>query len=182
MEGTPGSAPPADGTSSPAGYRHDAIGGAAKAPRRRGSFLKKWPVSIRGSRVVEMSYLHCPTCKCAYNTATSPTCTACGVRPGAPIGVVEAIVDAAEQLATALSRANPMQLAKARTQLAARGLVKAVRAALPSPPPEPPRAIEPVVPRSQQALLATVVIAMLTKLPRPNLSRPIAAARALLRN
>lgn len=130
-----------------------------------------------------MSYLHCPTCKCAYNMATSPSCPACGIRPGAaPLGPVEAIVDAAEQLATAMKRANPMQLAKARAELVARGLVKAVRAALPSPPPEPPRAIEPVVPRSQQALLATVVIAMLTKLPRPSFARPIAAARALLRN
>jgi hypothetical protein len=92
---------------------------------------------------------------------------------------VEAIVEAAEQLATALSRANPMQLAKARAELAARGLVKAVRAVLPSQVPvHVPKAIEPVVPRNQQALLATVVIAMLTRIPR----NPIAAARALLRN
>lgn len=125
-----------------------------------------------------MSYLHCPTCRCAYNLATQPTCPACGVRPGTPPGPVEAIVEAAEALAQAIGRANPMQLAKARTQLAARGLVKAVRAALPSTlPVHVPRAIEPVVPRSQQALLTTVVIAMLTRLPRPS-----AVARALLRN
>ena len=125
-----------------------------------------------------MSYLHCPTCRCAYNLATMPTCPSCGVRPGAPTGPVEAIVEAAEQLAAAIGRANPIQLAKARAELAARGLVKAVRAALPSQLPVPvPRAIEPVIPRSQQALLTTVVIAMLTRLPRP-----IAAARALLRN
>jgi hypothetical protein len=130
-----------------------------------------------------MSYLHCPTCRCAYNLSTHATCPACGIRPGdhareAPKGPVEAIVDAAEQLASALSRANPMQLAKARAELAARGLVKAVRAVLPSQlPVHVPRAIEPVVPRSQQALLATVVLAMLTKLPKP-----IAAARAFLRN
>ncbi len=128
-----------------------------------------------------MSYLHCPTCRCAYNLATHPTCPACGVRPGAaaaPSGPVEAIVEAAEALAQAIGRANPIQLAKARAELAARGLVKAVRAALPSQlPVHVPRAIEPVVPRSQQALLGTIVIAMLTRLPKP-----IAAARALLRN
>jgi hypothetical protein len=125
-----------------------------------------------------MSYLHCPTCRCAYNLATQPTCPACGVRPGAPVGAVEAIVEAAEQLAKAIGRANPMQLAKARAELAARGLVKAVRAALPSQVPvHVPRAIEPVVPRSQQALLTTVVIAMLTRLPRR-----LAAARAFLSN
>lgn len=128
-----------------------------------------------------MSYLHCPTCRCAYNLAAHPTCPACGVRPGAaaaPSGPVEAIVEAAEALAQAIGRANPIQLAKARAELAARGLVKAVRAALPSQlPVHVPRAIEPVVPRSQQALLGTIVIAMLTRLPKP-----IAAARALLRN
>lgn len=125
-----------------------------------------------------MSYLHCPTCRCAYNLATQPTCPSCGVRPGMPVappGPTEAIVEAAEALAKAIRRANPMQLAKARAELAARGLVKAVRAALPKPPA--PKAIEPVVPRAQQAMLTTVVIAMLTRLPRP-----IAAARALLRN
>lgn len=125
-----------------------------------------------------MSYLHCPTCRCAYNLATQPTCPSCGIRPGTKAGPVEAIVEAAEQLANAIGRANPIQLAKARAELAARGLVKAVRAALPSQAPvHVPKAIEPVVPRSQQALLTTVVIAMLTRLPRP-----IAAARALLRN
>lgn len=129
-----------------------------------------------------MSYLHCPTCRCAYNLAAHPACPACGIRPGGTaelaLGPVEAIVDAAEKLAHAIGRANPIQLAKARAELAARGLVKAVRAALPSQVPvHVPRAIEPVVPRSHQALLTTVVIAMLTRLPRP-----IAAARALLRN
>lgn len=125
-----------------------------------------------------MSYLHCPTCRCAYNLATQPTCPSCGVRPGTPAGPVEAIVEAAEQLARAIGRANPIQLAKARAELAARGLVKAVRAALPSTLPVPvPRAIEPVVPRNQQALLATVVIAMLTRVPRS-----FAAARAMLKN
>jgi len=125
-----------------------------------------------------MSYLHCPTCRCAYNLATQPTCPSCGVRPGMPVallGPTEAIVEAAEALAKAIGRANPMQLAKARAELAARGLFKAIRAALPKPPP--PKAIEPVVPRSQQALLTTIVIAMLTRLPRP-----MAVARALLRN
>ena len=69
-----------------------------------------------------------------------------------------------------------MQLAKARAELAARGLVKAVRSVLPSQLPVPvPKAIEPVVPRNQQALLATVVIAMLTRVPRS-----FAAARAMM--
>src|SRR5687767_11024653 len=129
-----------------------------------------------------MSYLHCPTCRCAYNLATHPACPACGIRPcadsGAQVSPVDAIVDAAEQLARAIGRANPIQLAKARAELAARGLVKALRAALPSQVPvHVPKAIEPVVPRSQQALLTTVVLAMLTRLPRR-----IAAARTFLRN
>ncbi|MFN0246569.1 MAG: hypothetical protein ACKV2T_06650 [Kofleriaceae bacterium] len=125
-----------------------------------------------------MSYLHCPTCRCAYNVATTPTCPSCGIRPGLDVGPVEAIVDAAEQLARALGRANPIQLAKARAELAARGLVKAVRAVLPSQLPVPaPKAIAPAMPRNQQALLATVVIAMLARVPRS-----FAAARAMLRN
>jgi len=112
-----------------------------------------------------MSYLHCPTC---------------GVRAGAPIDPAEDVVAAAEQLARAVARASPVQLAQAQAELAARdatralpapaaiplaapSILRAVRAAL-APPPASPHVVSG---RAQQALLTTVVLALLTRLPRP---------------
>lgn len=154
-----------------------------------------------------MDYLHCPTCRCAYNVATQPACPTCGIRAGAPVDPTDAVVAAAEQLANAVARATPVQLAQAQAELAMRdahralpapgaiaststSFLRAVRAALAPPPPQ-----DPVVSgRAQQALLTTVVLALLTRLPkqRPAVTQTVrawasthvlprvAAARALL--
>lgn len=153
-----------------------------------------------------MSYLHCPTCRCAYNVAVKPACPTCGVRAGAPIDAIDDVVAAAEQLARAVARATPVQLAKAQAELAARdagralpapgalpttapSLLRAVRAAL-APAPPIPRDNPVVSGRAQQALLTSVVLAVLTRLPsrRPSVRAwasahvvpRVNAARALL--
>ncbi len=130
-----------------------------------------------------MSYLHCPTCRCAYNIATAPACPACGIRAGAPVDPTEAVVAAAEQLAKAVAAATPVQLAQAQAQLAMRdaqkalpapsaiptaatSILRAVRAALAPPPPTP----HVVTGKAHTALLTGVVIALLTRLPKP---RPV---------
>jgi len=162
-----------------------------------------------------MSYLHCPTCQCAYNVATLAACPRCGVRAGAPLDPTEDVVAAAEQLARAVGRATPVQLAQAQAELAMRdanralpapgalpttapSLLRAVRAAL--APAAPTSNANPVVTgRAQHALLTTVVLALITRLPRrlpsprpvyapvrawatAHLLPRVHAARALLRN
>ena len=135
-----------------------------------------------------MSYLHCPTCQCAYNVASQAACPRCGVRAGAPLDPMEDVVAAAEQLARAVGRATPVQLCQAQAELAMRdakralpapdalrftapSLIRAVRTAL--APPAPAANANPVVSgRAQHALLTTVVLALLTRLPRP---RPVYA-------
>lgn len=68
-----------------------------------------------------MSYLHCPTCRRAYNLAVEPACPSCGVRPGAPpADPVDDVVAAAEQLARAVARATPDELTAAEQRLDAR--------------------------------------------------------------
>lgn len=152
-----------------------------------------------------MSYLHCPTCRCAYNLASATACPRCGIRPGAPVDPVDDVVAAAEQLARAVGRATPAELARAQAELALRDAPRALPApdALPATPPSllravraalAPRPIEPAITgRAQQALLATLAIALLARLPRPRVARRAAeawahvlprvtAARALLRN
>ena len=47
-----------------------------------------------------MSYLHCPTCHCAYNLAREPACPTCGLRPGVPADPTEAVVAAAREAMT----------------------------------------------------------------------------------
>ncbi len=146
-----------------------------------------------------MSYLHCPTCQCAYNVAKQAACPACGIRAGAPLDPSEAVVAAAEQLARAVARATPVQLAAAQAELAMREAVKA----LPAPSALPaaatsilravrhaiaPPAVSPhvVSGHAQKALLTTVVLALLTRLPRPrawaetHVLPRMQAARALL--
>ena len=127
-----------------------------------------------------MSYLHCPSCQCAYNVAKQAACPTCGVRAGAPTDPTEDVIAAAEQLARAVARATPVQLATAQAELAMRdaqkalpapsmlpaaasSILRAVRAALAPPPPAP----HVVSGHAQKALLTTVVIALLTRLPRP---------------
>ena len=148
-----------------------------------------------------MSYLHCPTCQCAYNVAKQAACPSCGVRAGAPTDPTEDVIAAAEQLARAVARATPVQLAAAQAELAMRDAVKAlpapsrlpaaatsilraVRAALaPPPPPVSPHVVSG---RAHKALLTGVVIALLTRLPRPRVWAEthvlprVQAARALL--
>ncbi len=138
-----------------------------------------------------MSYLHCPTCRCAYNVATQPACPSCGVRAGTPADPTDAVVAAAEQLARAIARATPDQLAAAELQLDTRSarlalpaandatpapsILRAVRAALTPASPS----VVPAGSRAHQALLTTVVIALLTRLaPPPRSRRARAASRA----
>ncbi len=124
------------------------------------------------------------------------------MRAGAPADAMDDVVVAAEQLARAVARATPGELARAEAELAFRAsqlalpapgalpapapsFVRAVRAAL-APPPAPP---EPNV-RAHQALLTTVVLAMVTRIPRTrpsvrawataHLLPRVRAARALL--
>jgi hypothetical protein len=53
-----------------------------------------------------MSYLHCPTCKRAFNMAISAQCPNCPV-PVQMVDAAEDIIVAAEALARAMARANP---------------------------------------------------------------------------
>jgi hypothetical protein len=133
-----------------------------------------------------MSYLHCPTCQCAYNLSSQASCPRCGARAGAPLDPTEDVIAAAEQLARAVGRATPVQLAQAQAELAMRdanralpapgalpstapSLLRAVRAAL-APAPRTSNANPVVTGHAQQALLTTVVLALLTRIPRP---RPV---------
>jgi hypothetical protein len=140
-----------------------------------------------------MSYLHCPTCRCAYNVAIRAVCPSCGVQPGTPQDPTEDVVAAAEQLARALARATPTELAAAEATLDARtsqfALPAAGASATPAAPPSILRAVRaalapasPVVPagsRAYQALLTTVVLALLTRLaPPPKSRRARIASRA----
>jgi len=64
-----------------------------------------------------VSYLHCPTCKRAYNLAASPACPSCGAAAGTPEDPTDDIVSAAEQLARALARASDEQRDAAAARL-----------------------------------------------------------------
>jgi hypothetical protein len=155
-----------------------------------------------------VSYLHCPSCQRAYNIAAQLACPHCGVRAGAPADATADVVAAAEQLARAMARATLDELAAAGRAIdqrvglralpapgqtaitnggdRARELLGAVRGAIsPTPvaaptPSEPVR--EPVITgRARHALLATVAMAVLTRIaPRPaaRLAAPMAAPRA----
>jgi hypothetical protein len=63
-----------------------------------------------------MSYLHCPTCKCAYNIAVSALCPNCPV-PATEVDPTEDIVAAAEQLARAMARATPSERKAATSRM-----------------------------------------------------------------
>jgi hypothetical protein len=143
-----------------------------------------------------VSYLHCPACQRAYNVAREPACPSCGIRPGG--SPTDDVVRAAEQLARAIGRAAPAELAAAEATLetrsarlalpastadgslgspasaasAAPSILRAVRAALfPAPAAPPPTG-------AHQALLATVVLALLTRVA-PQRSLPLRAARSV---
>jgi hypothetical protein len=105
-----------------------------------------------------MSYLHCPTCKRAYNVATSTQCPNCPV-PATLVDPAEDIVAAAELLARAMARATPDERDDAmgrmdRLALPAPGakpvtfhgaMIRSIREALEPtmapPPPKPQRLV-----------------------------------------
>src|ERR1051325_11066030 len=62
---------------------------------------------------LSMSYLHCPTCKKAYNVAISTQCPNCPV-PVQAVDAAEDILIAAEALARAMARATPDERSEAR--------------------------------------------------------------------
>lgn len=116
-----------------------------------------------------MSYLHCPTCKCAYNIAVSALCPSCPV-PVSQVDPTEDIVAAAEQLARAMARATPSE------RKAATGRMDQL--ALPAPGAKPVTfhgamlrsirdALEPVAPPPlprPQPLLAAIAYAVVERI------------------
>jgi hypothetical protein len=116
-----------------------------------------------------MSYLHCPTCKCAYNITVSALCPTCPV-PASQVDPTEDIVAAAEQLARAMARATPSE------RKAATGRMDQL--ALPAPGAKPVTfhgamlrsirdALEPVAPPpvpKPQPLLAAIAFAVVERI------------------
>jgi hypothetical protein len=116
-----------------------------------------------------MSYLHCPTCKCAYNIAQSTLCPNCPV-PMSEVDPTEDIVAAAEQLARAMARATPSERKAATSRMD--------QLALPAPGAKPVtfhggmlrsirNALEPVAPPpvpKPQPLLAAIAYAVVERL------------------
>lgn len=109
-----------------------------------------------------MSYLHCPTCACAYNVAREPTCPRCGIKAGTPADPTEDILHAVEQLARAMARATPVELLSAQTILDQRDAQLALPApgAHAAPSPQLLRAVRaaldpaPATPEAQPSLIA----------------------------
>ncbi len=128
-----------------------------------------------------MSYLHCPTCKRAFNMATSSTCPSCPVA-SQMVDPAEDIVAATEQLARAMARATPNERADAmgrmdRLALPAPGakpvtfhgaMVRSIREALDPPP----------APQPKQPLFTKLANRMLAELT-PRLARYAPHAREL---
>ena len=109
-----------------------------------------------------MSYLHCPTCKRAYNIAISTQCPNCPV-PVQLVDAAEDIVVAAEALARAMARATPDERDDAMGRMD--------RLALPAP------GAKPVT--FHGAMLRTIREAVgPTQLPPPPKPQPLLAAVA----
>ena len=116
-----------------------------------------------------MSYLHCPTCKRAYNITVDPMCPSCPV-PVSQVDPTEDIVAAAEQLARAMARATPSERKAATTRMD--------QLALPAPGAKPVtfhggmlrsirNALEPVAPPpvpKPQPLLAAIAYAVVERI------------------
>lgn len=142
-----------------------------------------------------MSYLHCPTCQRAYNVATQSSCPFCPVA-ATLVDPTADIVNAAEQLARAVARANPAERDAAAVRMdrlalpapRAEGsgphrsepdiaMLRQIRSALaPEPPPPPP----------PKPLLVQVALAVLTRIEtrlesRPRLRRATDLIRARVR-
>lgn len=133
-----------------------------------------------------MSYLHCPSCKRAYNLAVDRACPSCPV-PAQLVDPAEDIVAAAEQLARAMARATPDERDDAmgrmdRLALPAPGakpvtfhgaMLRSIREAIdPTAPTPPPRVAR------KQPLLALVATRMLERLA-PHVERYAPRAREL---
>lgn len=125
-----------------------------------------------------MSFVHCPDCQRAYNLVGSPACPHCGVRAGAPADPTEDIIVAADQLARAVARATPAQLAAAELTL----LTRSTRLALPAPgrsaetsaPPSMLRAVRMALlpapepeSRTFRDRLAKIASSLVQRLPAP---------------
>jgi hypothetical protein len=125
-----------------------------------------------------VSFVHCPDCQRAYNLVGSPACPHCGVRAGAPADPTEDIIVAADQLARAVARATPAQLAAAELTL----LTRSTQLALPAPdrpdfsaPPSMLRAVrtallpapEPEAKRSMRERLTDAAMTLMQRLPSP---------------
>src|SRR5262245_13457703 len=132
-----------------------------------------------------MSYLHCPTCKRAYNITTAPVCPTCPV-PATMVDPTDDIVTAAEQLARAMARATPTERSAAMQrmdQLALPapgakpvtfhgGMIRSIRDALqPIAPPPPPK---------PQGLLTAIAFAVLERIESRGF-RGAARVRSLVR-
>jgi hypothetical protein len=116
-----------------------------------------------------MSYLHCPTCKCAYNIALTSLCPNCPV-PMSEVDPTEDIVAAAERLANAMARATPSERKAATSRMD--------QLALPAPGAKPVtfhgamlrsirEAIEPVAPPpvpKPQPLLTAIAYAVVERI------------------
>src|SRR5215212_2706915 len=83
------------------GHRHRKVASGMRCART-------WPQP--------MSYLHCPTCKCAYNIALTALCPNCPV-PVSEVDPAEDIVAAAERLAHAMARATPSERKQATSRM-----------------------------------------------------------------
>jgi hypothetical protein len=81
-----------------------------------------------------MSYLHCPSCKRAYNLAIQPICPHCPV-PATVVDPTDDIVAAADQLARALARATPAERAAAASRMDPFAIQLAPQPAAPAPMP-----------------------------------------------
>jgi hypothetical protein len=109
-----------------------------------------------------MSYLHCPSCKRAYNLAVQATCPYCPV-VATVVDPAEDILVAAEVLARAMARATPAE----RTAAAAR----LDHLALPAPEDTSARYRAPVIRQIRDVLEPPVVMP-----PRPTLLGSLATA------
>jgi hypothetical protein len=94
-----------------------------------------------------VSYLHCPTCACAYNVAREPACPRCGGRAGTPADPTDDVITAVEQLARAMARATPIEL------VAAQAILDRRDAQLALPAPGKPTAPSPQLLRAVRAAL-----------------------------
>jgi hypothetical protein len=132
-----------------------------------------------------MSYLHCPTCKRAFNLATSMSCPYCPVAATA-VDAAEDIVVAAEQLARAMGRASEAERTAAADRMARLALpapgattsatavservLRSIRASIAPPIADPSRHVPP-------PMFASIAMAMITRLSsRPRLAAGVRRA------